>query len=383
MSGRSLLDMIQAYDCVALVLQGGGALGAYQAGVFEALADHGIEPRWLAGVSIGAINAALIAGNPPERRRDALRGFWQTISSPAFWGPMERFVAQFMAEGDGRVALNQLSATKTLLIGQPGFFAPRLLSPFLAPPGTAEATSFYDTTPLRATLERFVDFARINGGKTRLSLGAANVRTGNSVYFDTARQRIGPEHVMASGALPPGFPAIEIEGEHYWDGGVVSNTPLQYVLDENRQRAMLVFQVDLWSARGELPRDIISVMERRKDITYSSRTRLNTDVAAYQQKLCNNIATLLEKLPAELRDAPEVAALREAARPALVNIIHLIYRRKNYEGDNRDYEFSELTMREHWRSGREDTAATLRHQDWLALPPHATGTVTHDLWRKP
>jgi NTE family protein len=382
MSSRTLPDIIRAYDCVALVLQGGGALGAYQGGVYEALGEAGIEPDWLAGVSIGAVNAAIIAGNPPERRCEALRGFWRSIASPALWGPMERFVAQFVGEGDGRSAINQLSATMTALAGQPGFFTPRLVPPFLAASGTVEATSFYDTTPLRATLQRFIDFERLNSGATRLSLGAVNVRTGNFVYFDSKRQRIEPEHVMASGALPPGFPAIEIEGEPYWDGGVVSNTPLQYVLDAERRQNTLVFQVDLWCARGDAPRDIVGVMERRKDITYSSRTRLNTDVAAYQQKLRNNIASLLEKLPADLRNEPEVAILREAATPALVNIIHLIYHRKNYEGDSRDYEFSDLTMREHWKSGRRDTAATLEHKDWLKPPTHATGTVTHDLGRK-
>lgn len=385
MSRRILSKLVRAYDRVALVLQGGGALGAYQGGVYEALAESGIEPGWLAGVSIGAINAALIAGNPPGRRCEALRGFWQAISSPAIWRPMQRLLQEFVGEGEGRVALNQTSAAITLLGGQPGFFSPRLVPPFLAPPGSPQATSFYDTTPLRATLERFIDFDRLNAGETRLSLGAVNLRTGNSVYFDTARQRIAADHIMASGALPPGFPAIEIDGESYWDGGVVSNTPLDYLLDQEcrtAQRKMLVFQVDLWSARGEVPRDILDVMERRKDIAFSSRTRLNTDVAAARQKLLNNLASLLDKLPPALRDEPETAILRQEATPALINIIHLVYRRKNYEGGNRDYEFSDLTMREHWQRGREDAAATLAHENWLALPPHAAGIVTHDLWRE-
>jgi NTE family protein len=381
MTGKTIPELVAAYDGVALVLQGGGALGAYQAGVFAGLAEAGIAPGWVAGVSIGAINAAIIAGNPPERRCAALHDFWRTISSPGFFGPIGRTIADLVGDGEGRAALSQWSAGLTLIAGQPGFFSPRLVPPFFAPPGSAAATSYYDTAPLRATLLRFVDFDRLNGGETRLSLGAVNVRTGNFVYFDSSRQRIAPEHIMASGALPPGFPAIEIEGEFYWDGGVVSNTPLQYVLDQGERRSLLVFQIDLWSARGEAPRDLMDVLERQKDIMYSSRTRLNTDMLAYQQKLRNNIASLIAKLPPELQQEPEVAVLRQCTPQGIFNIIHLIYRRKNYEGDSKDYEFSELTMRDHWESGREDTLATLAHRDWLKLPDHKHGVVTHDLWR--
>lgn len=382
MRGRTLKDIVRSYDCVALVLQGGGALGSYQAGVYEALDNSGIHPSWIAGVSIGAINAALIAGNAPERRCEALRDFWNAIASPPLWGLMQKLVEQFAVNGEGRIALNQLSASHTLLSGQPGFFQPRFPPPWFQPPGSSGGTSFYDTTPLRTTLQRFVDFDRLNSGETRISLGAVEVETGNFAYFDSARQRIEPEHVMASGALPPGFPSVKIHGKHYWDGGVVSNTPLQYVLEERPRRNALVFQVDLWSARGKVPRDIAGVEERRKDIAYSSRTRLNTDAFKYAQCLRNNIHSLLEKLPESLRGEPEVAFLREEACPALINIIHLIYRQKNYERDSKDYEFSDLTMREHWRSGHDDTVRTLKHADWLEPPPERSGTVTHDLHRR-
>jgi NTE family protein len=269
-----------------------------------------------------------------------------------------------------------------LLNGQPNFFKPRFPPPWLNQPGSIEATSFYDTQPLRETLLRFVDFDRINTGEMRLSVGAVNIRTGNFAYFDSANERIEPEHIMASGALPPGFPAVEIEGEFYWDGGVVSNTPLQYVLEERPRRNLLVFQVDLWSAKGEMPRDIAEVHERQKDIAYSSRTRSNTDSFEYQQRLRNNIHSLLEKLPEELRHAPEVTVLREEACPALINIIHLIYRQKNFERDSKDYEFSQLTMRDHWESGRSDTEKTLKHVNWLEMPPERSGVVTHDLHRR-
>ncbi len=376
----TLQELVRSYDGVALVLQGGGALGSYQAGVYEALAEHDISPSWVAGVSIGAINAALIAGNPPERRCAALHGFWNAIASPQLFGPLQHLVDHYAGDGHARTTLNQLSASFTVLTGQPGFFKPRLPPAWLLPPGSIAATSFYDTAPLRKTLLDFVDFDRLNSGAMRVSLGAVNVETGNFAYFDTASKlKIRPEHVMASGALPPGFPAVEIDGQHYWDGGVVSNTPLQYVLEERPRRNMLVFQVDLWSAKGKMPRDIAGADERRKDIAYSSRTRLNTDAFKYEQKLRNNIHSLLEKLPESLRLEPEYDILREAACPALTNIIHLVYKQKMYEQDSKDYEFSDLTMHQHWRSGYDDTAQTLKHVDWFRKPPEGTGTVTHDL----
>ena len=280
-----------------LVLQGGGALGAYQAGVFEALHHGGHNPTWLAGISIGAINAALIAGNPPERRVERLREFWElassTVATPAL------FVSEAM-----RPWFSELSANWIAAMGVPGFFSPRFLPPILQPPGTPAAISFYDTAPLRSTLERLVDFDRINSDHIRLSVGAVNVTTGNFVYFDSARQRIGPEHVMASGALPPGFPPVEIEGELYWDGGLVSNTPMQYVLDEEPHEDLLVFQVDLFSARGEAPRTLIEAAEREKDIRFSSRTRLNTDTTLELHRAKALVRKLLACAPARAARRP-------------------------------------------------------------------------------
>ena len=262
------------FEHIALLLQGGGALGSYQAGVYQALHEAGLEPDWVAGISIGAINCALIAGNPPERRLERLRDFWETISTPPFGMPDPVGVE---VEGDlARIWVNQVRAVGVLLGGAPQFFTPRQLPPFLHPRGSAEALSYYDTAPLRATLERLVDFDLLEGGPTRLSVGAVNVRTGNFVYFDSTTHRIGAEHVIASGSLPPGFPATEIEGEHYWDGGLISNTPLQWVLDSRPRCDTLAFQVDLWSAKGELPRDLVESEVRQKEIRYSSRTRSGT-----------------------------------------------------------------------------------------------------------
>ncbi|MFS2011774.1 DUF3734 domain-containing protein [Azospirillum sp. CT11-132] len=381
MRDGSFADLTAPYDRVALVLQGGGALGAYQAGVVEGLFKHDIHPTWVAGVSIGAVNAALIAGNPPERRCAALAEFWARVAPPSPWEHAEALWRRLDPDGPSISILNQWSAWRTALSGQPGFFRPRPAVEWAAAGPFAGPTSVYDTAPLKSTLEDLIDFDRINRGDVRLSLGAVNVRTGNSIYFDTETHRIGPEHVMASGALPPGFAPVEIDGEFYWDGGLVSNTPLDHVLEDQPRRDTLVFQVDLWSASGQVPRGMSEVLERQKDITYSSRTRFNTDKVTYEQTLRNQLVTLLDRLPGDLRDTPEARALRRAACGAAINIIHLIYRRKSYERDSKDYEFSNAGMREHWESGLADTLATLAHPEWLAMPSRLDGPVTHDLRR--
>jgi NTE family protein len=230
-------------DRVALVLQGGGALGAYQAGVFEALHEVGVEPDWISGVSIGAINSALIAGNPPERRVERLRAFWDRITDRKIW--------HYTPDGDVfRQMRNMASSWATIVLGQPGFFETRQQSPWFSLPGAESATSYYDTAPLRETLVELVDFDLLNDPKRRFSVGAVNMLTGNFVYFDSKTTRIEPEHVMASGALPPGFPAVRIGTDYYWDGGLVSNTPLQHLLAQDDGQNSLVFQVDLFSARG-------------------------------------------------------------------------------------------------------------------------------------
>ena len=367
------------FECVALVLQGGGALGAYQAGVYEALAEAGIHPDWVAGMSIGAINAAIIAGNSPHSRVDRLREFWTEVTTDGFWSWLgdPSFPA---ARGDAvRNFLNQLSAGFALTRGANGFFTARPVTPWLHPAGTIEATSFYDTADLRRTLERLVDFDLLNDSTTRFSAGAVNVRSGNFVYFDTTTHTIRPEHVMASAALPPGFPAIEIEGEPYWDGGLVSNTPLQWVVDSRPRRDTLAFQVDLWNARGEFPRNMLEVMTRENEIRYSSRTRAGTDQFKHVQKLRCAVASLLEKLPEELRDSPEAKLLGANTDCKVYNIVHLIYRAKTYEGHSKDYEFSRLSMEEHWRAGYHDARRTLRHPEVLQRPADHEGVFTFDL----
>ena len=362
----------ESCDRIALVLQGGGALGAYQAGVFEALYEADIEPDWVSGVSIGAVNAAIIAGNPPERRLDRLRTFWNRITERKIW--------HYTPDGDVfRQMRNLASSTATMLLGQPGFFTPRVENPWFSAPGAESATSYYDTTPLRETLLELVDFDLVNDPARRFSVGAVNLLSGNFVYFDSNSTRIEPEHIMASGALPPGFPPIRIGTDYFWDGGLVSNTPLQHLLAQDDGMNSLVFQVDLFSARGALPRTIQDVAGRQKDIMYSSRTRNTTDMHKRLMRWKQRAYAALLKVPeADLSDEEKAMKAKLADLPA-ATILQLIYQQKSYEGDAKDYEFSGTSMREHWQSGYEDTKRTLLRKDWLAMPPSRAGIVTHDV----
>jgi NTE family protein len=367
------------FECIALVLQGGGALGAYQAGVYQALAEADLHPDWVAGISIGAINSALIVGNPPAQRVERLRAFWEQITTPSAWGWGDDLVKQIHLGDRGRQLLNQASAVTAMTQGASGFFTPRIPAPQFLPPGSLEATSYYDTAPLRATLESLVDFDRINSGEMRFSVGAVNVRTGNFVYFDNTTHQIRPEHIMASGALPPGFPAVEIEGEFYWDGGLISNTPLQWVVENDVRQDTLAFQVDLWSARGEIPGNLAEVTVRQKEITYSSRTRAKTDQFKQMQKLRNAVAALIKGLPPDTQRGAEHELLNSFANRKVYNIVELIYRTKHYEGDSKDYEFSRLSMEDHWLAGYHDAIRTLRHPEVFERPTNLEGVMTFDL----
>ena len=369
-----IADVLAPYQTIALVLQGGGALGAYQAGVFEALTEVDIAPSWLSGVSIGAINAAIIAGNRPGRQVERLREFWETISSRKVW--------HYTPEGDFfREMRNQMSAMLTMFQGIPGFFKPHPVSPWQQLSGASAATSFYDTGALRDTLERLIDWDILNNQEQRLSVGAVNVRTGNFRYFDTALERIGPEHIMASGALPPAFPAVKIENEYYWDGGIVSNTPLQYLLELEQLRDTLVFQVDLFSARGDIPRAMADVMSRHKDIMYSSRTRNSTDTFRRMHNMRLYLRDALMRVGPDGWTDNDRAFINSMDDVPQINICHLIYQQKSYEGHAKDYEFSGTSMREHWTAGLEDTRKTLRHRKWLEIPPDTIGVVVHDVHR--
>ena len=363
-------------ECI-LVLQGGGALGAYQAGVYECLAAMLHAPDWIAGISIGAINAALIAGNPPERRVARIREFWEVVSSFPF-GP-HAYAGPGHTPAGARDVVNETNATIAMLFGVSGFFSPRVPAAPFQPPGTPAAISYYDTEPLRQTLERLVDFDLLNSGPVRLSVGAVEVRSGNFFYFDSRHCRIDARHIMASGALPPGFPPIEIDGEFFWDGGLVSNTPLQYVLDQPSPRPRLVFQVDLFAARGEMPANLAEASEREKDIRYSSRTRLTTTYELRRQATLQAARRLVDKLPPALRDDPDAKALAALPVESAVAVVHLIYRSKHYESQSKDYEFSRASMLEHWAAGMSDTQTTLEDPRWLQRERHDQGVHVFDM----
>jgi NTE family protein len=359
-----------SYDkTVGLVLQGGGALGSYQAGVYEALSTSEYLPDWVSGISIGAVNAAIIAGNAPEHRVDRLSAFWNEVTAlTAIWSADHGPVASEVRR--------RMSSLAALMFGQPSFFAPLAPRDWLSSPGP---TSYYTTAALKSTLERLVDFDRINAREMRFSVGAVNVRNGRFAYFDNAEITIRPEHVMASSALPPGFPAVEIDGERYWDGGLVSNTPLQYVLEYVPRRSRLLFQVDLFPAHGQAPSNLEEVTERDKDIRYSSRTRAATEIFQRMHDVRHNINALWDQLPVPLRATPEAKFLYNFGCVTTMDIVELIYRPDEPQGASKDFEFSRATMRARWEQGRADAETTLAASPWLTPRPAGVGARTFDV----
>jgi NTE family protein len=355
-----------------LVLQGGGALGAFQAGAYEALVKFEVEPEWLAGISIGAINGALIAGNPKEKRIAALREFWNMLSS-SLRGP------SLVPGQDGRMLFNEVSSWTATVFGIPGFFSPRFLSPMLSWPSSLSSISFYDTTPLRETLNTLIDFDYLNKGPMRLTVGAVNVKSGNFKYFDTNSDTLRAEHIMASGALPPGFPAVLIDDNYYWDGGLVSNTPLNQVIDASDPTDNLcIYQVDLFSSEGTLPTTIMEAAEREKEIRYSSRTRAMTKAAMADIALKKATLNLIKKLPAEWQQDADVRTLMEHSHDGGITIMQLINRPTASDTQAKDHEFSRLSMEEHWQRGYDAVTDSLKSNAWNARSVPAQGMVTFD-----
>jgi NTE family protein len=358
-----------------VVLQGGGALGAYQAGVYAGLDQAGMDVNWLAGVSIGALNAALIAGNPPGRRVQRLRQFWDRVSA--------HMQLSLPASLDGlRPLANRVHAALVVAFGVPGFFVPRTVPPLFAPEGTMNALSYYDTQPLKATLEELVDFDFLNSQQVRLSLGAVDVRTGHSQYFDNAKMRLRPEHVMASGALPPGFPPVEIDGELYWDGGIVSNSPLTYVSDEAYDDDALVFQVDLFSAAGEVPRNLEHVNERVKDIQYASKMRFNSARLTEFEDLRAALHRVIEKLPETLQSDPDVQRLKAVSTRGAVTLVHFINRHDTSSSQFKDAEFSRATVTDLWEAGEADVRDAIAHPEWRRLTDLGHGIRFYDITKQ-
>jgi NTE family protein len=361
-----------------LVLQGGGALGSYQAGAYAALHGADYDPDWIAGISIGSVNAAIIAGNPPDQRVEKLRAFWEKVSSSLQ-------MPQLFFGDQGREFYNRINAGLVATWGVPGFFKPHnpfaVWNPFY--PAGDHKISLYDTTPLKETLLELIDFDRLNNGEIRLSVGAVNVKSGNFTYFDSEKIEIKPEHIMASGALPEGFPPIEIDGEWYWDGGLVSNTPLQYVIDAQSRDDMCIFQVDLFSAEGKMPEDLSDVSKRISDIRYSSRTRLNTKIFKQTQEVRHTIARLLKEYPDQnILTDKELRLLKHWSCDSAITIAHLIYRQKDYELHSKDYEFSRLSVNEHWQSGEDDVNFTLQQPEWINRTRPTDGVKVFDFKRE-
>lgn len=371
------------YKTVALVLQGGGALGAYQAGVYEGLHEAGIVPNWITGISIGAINTAIIAGNAPEHRVGKLKLFWDTICQPAYGFPLPPALehAFFDAASPVRTAFTTMQALSAIVDGQKGFFVPRMPPPLAFTSSTPGTASWYDTGPLKSTLERLCDFDRINSGETRVSVAAVNVRTGNFAYFDNQHTKLRAEHFIASGSLPPGFAATEIDGEFYWDGGLMSNTPLSEVVQASPRRDTLAFQVDLWSARGPVPTNLTDVQGRMKDIQYSSRTRMVTDMMQHSQRFRHVLREVLTRVAPEHRDDPWCKLAEELSSSHRYNVFQLVYRDKEFDGNYKDYQFGQSTMNVHWKCGLRDIRDSLTQPGWLDMPDNDAGFVTHDIHR--
>jgi NTE family protein len=361
MAARTVSRPSRETPTVALMLQGGGALGAYHIGAYQALAEHNLHPDWVAGISIGAINAAIIAGNRPEQRVERLAALWETISWPDLPAQLPLTAWQTLH--------NMASNAEALLFGQPHFFTPRPVNPLLVPQAPPQQVSFYDTTPMLFTLRRFADFLLINSRVVRLSLGATNIATGDLEFFDNHRQTIGPEHVLASGSLPPGFPATEVNGKLYWDGGCVSNTPLDAVVDEPGHPRMVVFLLDLWDAAG---------LWRAKQIQYASRTAHQIDAVATKVNLRHAVRLLKAARVPDVSALPDDPLLAERR----LDIVHIVYRPGVDQIPNSDAEFSRSSIAERREAGYRDMRAALAAEPWLRQErPAHLGALVHRVER--
>ena len=350
--------------------------GAYQGGVFEALCKHELVPDWVVGTSIGAINGAIIAGNPPERRVERLHEFWHLVGrddplAPFAANPFTAWLAPWFDAG---------SLWATMAQGIPGFFEPRRsgvlnLNQMVPTPDA----SFYDTAPLRATLERLVDFDYLHSRQVRCTVCAVEVGTGELVAFDSRKHRLEPEHIMASGALPPGFPPVMIEGKAYWDGGIYSNTPVDIVMADAERRDTLCFMVDLWDPTEAEPRSISAAMARQKDIQYASRTREHLEDHRSMQNMRRAIEILTSRLPAKDRNDPTLQGLAGLGCTSTINIVRLIMKAMPSDDHNKDIDFSRQHLVARWQAGAHDAERALRHKRWLAPLAAPVGMVIHEL----
>lgn len=362
------------HDYLAFCLQGGGSLGAYQVGIIHALQEAGYEPDWFVGTSIGAINSALAAGNSPKDRIDKMETFWNSISNPA------ALDESLYGEDIHSLRLrNFFSSQRSLMFGQPNFFSPRLIPPYFNWNDSPANISFYDTSELKSTLERLIDFDRINSDATRLSVGAVEVCTGKITYFDSKKQKIFPEHIMASGALPPGFPAIEVEGEFYWDGGISSNSPVSYVLQDKNCYKLLCFMVHLFDSYGLQPTSLDEVLKRKKDIEFSSRFAKLVQMHQEIHALKFAIHQLSKHIPKDKCSKDIVQKCVQHGWNKTVNLVRFLYQGDGGDLSSKDYEFSAISIEARMQKGYEDGIASIKKSPWNKPVPEALGIALHDM----
>ena len=363
-------DRISLPGQVVLVLQGGGALGAYQAGVYQALQEAGVEPDWIVGTSIGAINASLIAGNAPQDRLARLNEFWNRMQRASQWD------LRSVLPGFG----DKWSYWTTLTQGIPGFFTPNPLAHAgQGYPLGPDRAGYYSTAPLQATLSDLVDFDLINRGSPRLTVGAAHVRTSQMTYFDSRHCRLDVKHIMASGALPPAFPAVRVDGELYWDGGILSNTPTEVVLDDNPRKDSLIFTVHLWNPIGAEPTTMAEVLNRHKDVQYSSR--IASQITRHQQshRLRHVINELAARLPESERDRPEMKELMSYGCQTRMHVVQLLAPQLSREDHTKDVDFSPAGIRQRWDAGYAHTRAVLAREPWVGQFDPLSGVILHEV----
>src|SRR5215470_16752521 len=354
---------------IVLVFQGGGALGAYQAGVYQALHEAGIEPDWIIGTSIGAINASLIAGNEPENRLARLREFWKRMEQKTIFNFRDVFPG----------FNEKLSYWATITHGIAGFFRPNPL----AHAGDAyvlgpERAGYYTTAPLQETLEELVDFNLLNRCTPRLTVGAAHVRTSQMRYFDSRDGAISVKHVMASGALPPAFPPVRIEGELYWDGGILSNTPTEAVFDDNPRQNSLIFSVHLWNPTGAEPTTMAEVFNRHKDVQYSSRIASQIERQQQIHRLRHIINQLAAKLPESERKTASARDLASYGCQTRMHIVRLLAPQLDRETHMKDIDFSPGGIRQRWDAGYAHTRSVLARAPWTGEADPLSAVIFHE-----
>jgi len=370
-------NLLKDIDQIVYVFQGGGALGAYQVGIYEALTEEKIEPNWVIGTSIGAINAAIIAGNEPHQRLERLQEFWSILSHNVGFGLEPE-------NQESRKWLNYISAQYALFFGKNGFFHPKLNNPFFETNGSADTISFYSTKPLKNTLKNLIDFDLLNSQKVRVTLGAVEVQKGNIVFFDSSRDRIEAEHIMASCALPPGFPAVRINDEYYWDGGVLSNTPVQALLHDKKHRNTLCFMANLFDSYGLNPKTLDEVLKRHKDLMYSSQDHMHLQMFKEQIKLKRELNYLYEMLPKELKDDPKIIRVHQTdCSDAQMHFVRFMYAAPPTELSSKDYEFSQRSIQERIEAGRIDGKHAVAEAPWLEPVPEESGVAIYEICAHP